>query len=124
MRNGLSLSPTFLPGDIPAHQASEMRLGFGVDNGPLMNLGMSMRPVSQDSLIQDSLRLPNQCSSSLRSHTPCVSDIKDPMLTFAMESSLPQQSHVQHGSFNLSAIAGVYSLQSSITLNQIARERK
>lgn len=115
MRNGMSLSPAFLPGDHSAIQPSEMRMGYDVVN--LSMAGGVLPPITQDSLTQHQqhpIHLPNQCPPSVCSIVPP----KDaPILTYNSEPSLihQPQSNPQHPPFNLSAAAGVWKFPFSLT---------
>uniref|UniRef100_A0A1D1Y9L6 Transcription factor SPATULA n=1 Tax=Anthurium amnicola TaxID=1678845 RepID=A0A1D1Y9L6_9ARAE len=102
MRNGLSLQSMYLPGTLQTLHASQMRSGLGVDNGSLINMGVGMVPMNQDSSAHSSYEISKHCTPS-HQHVMPNAAITNAVTSIGMEAS-----PFHHGSFRFSVPAEIY----------------
>ncbi|KAJ4714858.1 Transcription factor SPATULA [Melia azedarach] len=101
MKNGLNLHPLYFPGGLPPIQLSEMRMGFGAENGsPHMQSTGAL--VNQQTSIQNVFSLPNQHTSPNQLQLPNMSNIINSETSFWMDSSI----QANYGAFHLGTSSG------------------
>ncbi|TXG59413.1 hypothetical protein EZV62_013986 [Acer yangbiense] len=88
MKNGLSLHHMCLPGALQPFQFSQMKMGFGGENGSLHTNTTGTLAVNQEDLTQSLLSLPGQCTATNQLQ---VSNTINSETSFGLDSSIQAQ---------------------------------
>ncbi|KAI9164889.1 hypothetical protein LWI28_004045 [Acer negundo] len=88
MKNGLSLHHMCLPGALQPFQFSQMKMGFGGENGSLHINTTGTPTVNQEDLTQSLLSLPGQCTATNQLQ---VSNTINSETSFGLDSSIQAQ---------------------------------
>lgn len=79
MKNGLNLHSMYLSGGLQPFRTSQTCVGFGLNGNIAMNNRTGMLPLNQDSPVQSSFDLSNQCTT-IKSSLINVTNLETPLV--------------------------------------------